>query len=335
MELRTKINIESPIYPINYKDKMMMLGSCFAQTIGEMFIQNNFDCLVNPFGILYNPISIFNILQLIQKNSFDTNKYLFYHNGHWGSWLHSTAFCSQTKEKCLILVKESFQKAVQQLQNLNTLVLTFGTNHCYLEKKYGFVVSNCHKVPASNFEEKIYSIEELIPIGIATFNQLFVNIPNLHILLTVSPYRYLKYGIHKSRLAKSTLLLCIDKWQKCFPNNISYFPSYEIMEDELRDYRFYADDMIHPSTLACQYIWEKLVQNFMDAETQRFITQWLKIQKGLNHHPIDTKSKSYLSFLEKLLTDMIQFNNKYPNLAVQTEIRDTKTKIQKVQCNFA
>ncbi|MDD4759975.1 MAG: GSCFA domain-containing protein [Bacteroidaceae bacterium] len=324
----TTVDTDSQGFLLNQEQKILMLGSCFTENIGQRLVENKFHALVNPFGVLYNPVSIFKVLD-VMLNQIDSAKFsfqneLFFDGNLWHSWLHSSKFSSPDKETLLEHIHKSITESVQLLRELDVLFLTFGTNHTYFLRQTNQSVTNCHKQPEKLFEERALSVTEIEAFQ-TVLKRLFKLRPNLQIVFTVSPYRYIKYGLHANQLSKSALLLATDSLKKFCGGQGHYFPAYEIMNDELRDYRFYADDMIHPSALAVDYIWEIFLSSWVCADAQNFIKQWHNIIQDLNHRPINSDSDSYRIFLNKLIQKIMLLGRKYPNLALQKEIHSVQS----------
>ena len=262
MEFRTIVDIPDPGFRIDPCEKMLFVGSCFADSIGRRFQEEKFQAVVNPFGVMYNPASILHTIQ------------------RWEGWA-STAF------------------------------LTLGTNHIYRLKETGEIVDNCQKRPQSLFIE-----EELSVDACADYLQQSINIlrqinPEMRIVLTVSPIRYRKYGYHGSQLSKATLLLATRQVA-----GVSYFPAYELINDELRDYRFYQADMLHPSDQAVEYIWQRLSEVYLSDEAKAFLKEWAPLKAVLNHKPFDPESPDYKALMDKTMLKVAALSEKYPNFAI-------------------
>lgn len=302
MKLQTTIEIPSPQRLIGLRDRIAFIGSCFAQHIGTHMRQSGMPALVNPFGVLYNPLSI---LQVLTQNPMYDPLYFEDEDHCWHCWLTDSSKNASTLEAC----KAALLSARGRLFSLNAdvLIITLGTNR-YYELKSEFVtggsdevtnspliVGNCHKRPQAEFEEKVLTVEEMTTI-LDSICQLF---PRAQVLLTVSPYRYAKYGFHESRLSKAALLLAVDAIQKKRPEQVGYFPAYEIQLDELRDYRFYAEDMLHPSQQAIEYIWERFAERYLDSEAHRFLTDYEPIRKALMHRPSEPDSAAAIRHQEQ------------------------------------
>ena len=308
MKLQTTIEIASPVRPIGLRNRLAFIGSCFAQNIGERMRQSGLPVLVNPFGVLYNPLSILQVLT--QNPSFDS-LYFEDEDHRWHCWLTDSSKNASSLEACKAGVLSARGRLFQW--NPDVVVITLGTNRYYshITSPEGdgspLVVGNCHKRPHAEFEEKELTVEETTTV-LDSICQLF---PKAHVVLTVSPYRYSKYGFHQSRLAKATLLLAVDAIQRKRPEQVSYFPAYEILLDELRDYRFYAEDMLHPSAQAVEYIWDRFVERFFDSETHRFLTDYEPIRKALQHRPEDSDSPATQRFHEQTHQRLAELVEKY------------------------
>ena len=279
MEFRTIVDIPKPDFEIDPCEEMLFVGSCFATEIGRRFQEEKFRAVVNPYGVMYNPVSI---LHTIEK--------LF------------TVNCKPSTV------------------NYKTVFLTLGTNHVYRLKETGEIVDNCQKRPQSLFTEEELSVNECadcLSKAVAFLRQMN---PDIHMVLTVSPIRYRKYGYHRSQLSKATLLLAVEKVMRDLSNpsqfRLSYFPAYEIINDELRDYRFYKEDMLHPSDQAVEYIWQRLTEVYFSVEAKAFLTEWAPLKAVLNHRPFDPDSEDYKALMDKTMLKVAALSEKYPNFAL-------------------
>ena len=310
MKLQTNIEISSPARLIGLRNRIAFIGSCFAQHIGTRMRQSGLPALVNPFGVLYNPLSI---LQVLTQNPTNDALYFEDEDHRWHCWLTDSSKNASTLEAC----KAGILAARGRLFGFNpdVLIITLGTNRYYELKADSpgvgastpFVVGNCHKRPHAEFEEKDLSIDEMVAI-LDTICQLF---PHAQVVLTISPYRYQKYGFHQSRLSKAALLLAVDAAQRKHPEQVCYFPAYEIQLDELRDYRFYAEDMLHPSQQAIEYIWERFSDRFLDTEARRFLADYEPIRKILLHRPDDPESPATIRLQEQTHQRLSELLTKY------------------------
>lgn len=284
MQFRTIVDIPRPAFSIAPCEEMLFVGSCFADNIGRRFKDEMFRATVNPFGVMYNPASI----------------------------LH-------TVERTDVAPRVA--------------VFTLGTNHVYILRETGEIVDNCQKRPHRLFEERELTVEECKDYLLRAVNILRERRPDVKVIITVSPIRYAKYGFHGSQLSKATLLLAADLLIKETTLNrelsiskdvslneeqggavVTYFPAYEIVNDELRDYRFYADDMLHPSSVAVEYIWQRMVETFFSDEAKTFLREWAPLKKGFSHRPLNPDGDEYKAFLAKLHAEAERLKQRYKDM---------------------
>ena len=297
MDLLTKVNIPLPERRIGYQDKILLLGSCFADNIGEKFSEHYFQTTINPFGTLYNPASIMKAITLSFKH--DNKHYILQHNGLWHSMMHHGSFSHPDKNELLRRYNESQTIMRNALQEASTIIVTFGTSWIY--QMEGLVVANCHKMPADRFRRDCMNVNRIVEM----WSPLLAQIPNKHWIFTVSPIRHIKDGLHANHLSKATLLQAIDTLivnaRGLNPSSsYSYFPSYEIMLDELRDYRFYAEDMVHPSQVAVDYIWQRFVETYMTVDTQSEMRTLHQLWRDRHHRFLHPESEEAIAFAERL-----------------------------------
>ena len=311
MQFTTPVNIK-PNKSIDHNSRIVMLGSCFAENIGKKLIECGFNVVMNPMGILYNPISIHTALQRIIEGREFTEEELFYHNGLWASFMHHGSFSHSDKNEALRMMNERLLEAHHQLKNATHLIITFGSAEIY--EKDGYVVSNCHKLPARQFTHRLLSTNEITTPYYSLFPAPYSLLP----IFTISPVRYLGEGAHHGQINKSTLLLATE--QICKETGADYFPSYEIMMDELRDYRYYATDMIHPSEVAIDYIFERFTETYLTNEAIRTAEEIKKIKKSLSHRPLHPDSEEYQNFKKKLSQQISTIAQKYPNIKLSHKL---------------
>jgi len=309
----TKVEIpESPI-KVSYQDGIMALGSCFSESIGKHLSEVYFNTDINPFGVLYNPESIKNSLYFLLKDKQFTKNDLLFDGTLWHSFMHSSLFSDVNAEKCLEKINLQLKKSKSFLQQTKFLFITFGTAWVYKSVENGEIVSNCHKLPAKRFIRYRLNIEDIVNNYSELINVVNAQNPDLHIIFTVSPIRHWKDGAHENNLSKSTLLLAIDALQNEF-KNVSYFPAYEILLDELRDYRYYASDMLHPSETAINYIWERFSDCFFSIETKKTKKELEQLQSDLSHRALHPESDTYKKFLESIEIKKKKLIAQYPFL---------------------
>ncbi len=262
MELQTKVEVKPSLWKIEPCARMLFVGSCFADNVGHRFQEELFRAVVNPYGVMYNPISV----------------------------LHT----------------------VTRLDDRPPVaVVSLGTNHVYIDKAAGEVVDNCRKRPASDFEERELSVDECFDAIAKVVEKV-----RDHVILTVSPIRYRKYGYHGSQLSKATLLLAVDRAVRAFPGKAEYFPSYEIVCDELRDYRFYEPDMLHPSRQTVEYIFERFGQAYFSKDTLEFLRAWRPLKEALGHRPSDQESPEYKAFIQETWRKIDSLRERYPDMDI-------------------
>lgn len=327
MEFHTKVNIPESEFKISYNKQSLLLGSCFSDNVGDQLQFYKFPSIVNPFGVLYNPVSVKNALEILMGSRKITMEDLYQHNDLWISFYHSTVFTDQDKEKLYEIISGDIQKASAWLSNTDLLTITFGTSWAYRLKRNNMIVANCHKLPAKYFERVFLPVENIVDTYAALIHELYRFNPNLRILFTVSPVRHLKDGLVENQKSKSNLILSVNKLLDRFPE-IKYFPSYEIMMDELRDYRFYAEDMTHLNRTGIQYIWEKFSETYIETSSRGIMKEVEKIQKAKEHKPFKPDSKEYKAFLEKQAEKTEELMKKYPFLDLKKERDDFRKKCQ-------
>ena len=254
MNFQTSVELPAGMPPVSHADRILLMGSCFAENIGRQLMDAGFQLDLNPFGILYNPLSVSSALREIMGHKEYTSQDLFAYKDLWHSPMHHGSFSAFTPEETLHTINARLHHAHQRLPELNWLMVTLGTAYVYKQKESGQVVANCHQLPENHFLRYRLTVEEIVEDYTALITGMAACNPELKWLFTVSPIRHIRDGMHANQLSKSTLLLAIDRLQQLFPERVFYFPSYEIILDELRDYRFYADDMLHPSPLAIRYL---------------------------------------------------------------------------------
>ena len=298
MELLTKVDINPSDRKIGYNDKILLLGSCFADNVGEKFAEHYFQATVNPLGTLYNPASIAHALTdaLIPQS----DPRIVQHNGMWHSMMHHGSFSHPDKETLLHHCAESRELMISALKEVSTVIVTFGTAWVY--EWQGEVVANCHKLPANQFTRRCLTAEEIVAI----WQPIVASMLDKHWIFTVSPIRHIKDGLHANQLSKAVLLQAIDHLTS---NNaaVSYFPSYEIMLDELRDYRFYAEDMVHPSQAAVEYIWQRFVDTYMTADTRNEMRTLHQLWRDRHHrflHPESDEAKNFQTRVARKLQEL-------------------------------
>lgn len=269
MEFRTIVDIPTPEFTIEPQEKMLFVGSCFADNIGKRFVDEMFLATVNPLGVMYNPVSILHTIQSIE----DAPRVAF---------------------------------------------LTLGTNHVYILKETGEIVDNCRKRPARLFHEEELTVDECAEYLQKAVDILYSRNKDVQVVVTVSPIRYAKYGYHGSQLSKATLQLAADKLVKANVN-CTYFPAYEIVNDELRDYRFYREDMLHPTDQTVEYIWQRLQETYLSNAAKDFIESWRPLKEAIRHRPFNPNGAEYIAFANKTKENIAKLRLQYPLLPLIPE----------------
>ena len=280
MELQTKVDIARAPFEIGPCEEVLLVGSCFADGIGRRFREEGFPVTVNPYGTMYNPASVLHTIERFEGKP-------------------------------------------------RTVFITLGTNHVYIEKETGRIVDNCEKRPQSLFQEERLTVAECADYLRQAVDVLRQRNPEVHVVFTVSPIRYRKYGYHESQLSKATLLLAVEnvciglngqaraEVPDCPCQSVAYFPAYEIVMDELRDYRFYAPDMLHPSQQAVDYIWERLVDYCFSADAKAYLEEWRPLKQALAHKPFHPEAPEYQALMDKTMLKVAELRKKYPTFAIE------------------
>ncbi len=318
-EFRTKIDLPKSENSITYNNKLFLIGSCFTQNVGNKLKVLKFPVIVNPFGVLYNPVSIANSLEFLIVNKKFNKEDLNFFNHKWFSFYHHTSFSHADEGICLKQINDEMINSSEFLKNTDFLFITFGTARVYEYKKTKQIVSNCHKIPANEFDHKLLSTNQIVEIYERLIKRLTEINKNIKIVFTVSPIRHWKDGATGNLISKSILIVSIHQLLEKF-KNISYFPAYEIMMDDLRDYRFYEADMIHLNDVAVEYIWKIFSDTYMPDTTLQTIKDLEKLLEAIRHKPIDRESTQFKIFVNKNIEKIINLQKKYPFLNFKSEL---------------
>ena len=298
MQFRTPIDLPVFSPQLQASQKSMFIGSCFAEHIAQKFREHALPHILNPFGIVYNPKSVAQALQLLlTKREFDKTD-IFRHQELWHSFHFHGRFSAPKANDALRAMNRSVAEAATQLTQTDFLFITFGTAYYFTHNETGVVVANNHKMPASEFTRHRMQVYEITALFATVLTDLFRVSPNLRVVFTVSPVRHLKDGLHGNQLSKATLLLAIDALAEQF-SQVLYFPAYEILNDDLRDYRFYANDMAHPSELAVEYVWEQFCEACLAPEAKQVMKQTSEIYKAMQHRVLFPVADAHQKFKEK------------------------------------
>jgi hypothetical protein len=318
MDFRTTVPVQNASSPLSHADGVMVLGSCFAENIGVRLQESGFRVSLNPFGVLYNPASVGMALQRLWENQPFRSEELVEYEGYFHSFSHHGSFSGTDCEATLDGINKSFAQAVDDLQNTTCLIITFGTSWVYALPSTDQIVANCHKLPEDRFLRRRLTAAEIEYFYIELLEILFEAKPNLKVIFTVSPIRHWKDGVHENTVSKSVLHMAIDELCEGF-ENVFYYPAYELMMDDLRDYRFYADDMLHPSTMAQRYIWDHFSETYFTKSTRETIRQVQQIRKAMNHKPFHPGDEAHKRFAMKNIAAIEVLAHSAPELNLNEE----------------
>ncbi|MFL5753804.1 MAG: GSCFA domain-containing protein [Bacteroidia bacterium] len=305
MEFKLNFHVTALPAKINYSDKLLLMGSCFAENIAAELQRNKFNLISNPHGILYNPLNISASIEEYISKKLYSERDLFFGNERWNSFYHHSRFSDADQTNCLENINLSIENAHDQLKEARWLIITFGSAFIYKNKE-NQIVANCHKLPQKEFTKELVPVEEIINAFNEMISKLEIFNPGLNLIFTVSPVRYIRDGIIENNLSKAILLQAVHQLTKENPTCF-YFPSYEIVNDELRDYRFFKEDLVHPNEMAIQYVLEKFVDSAFSDSAKELYQKIGEILIAKDHRPFNPESeahkmfrKSYLGKVKKL-----------------------------------
>lgn len=318
MELRTTIKIEPSSKKISYNDPVMFIGSCFSSSIGSQLELGRMPVMINPAGTVYNPISVFNTINtIIEEKEFAPDD-LHCHDGNFLSFYHDTDFSSEDPKKVIKAINEKSRKGMSFLRDSKFLFITLGTARVYRWKKTGMIVSNCHKIPNDQFVSELLSVCEIVAVWKKLLDMLHTFFPQLKVVFTISPVRHWKDGAHGNQISKSVLFLAVEELL-LHSSAPQYFPAYELLMDDLRDYRYYDDDMLHPSKTAVNYIWDAFSFCYMENRTIDIYREAVKISKARNHRLSTETGAQIKRFAEKMLAHISDIESKAPTINFSSE----------------
>ena len=316
MQFRTQIPISKSNSQIDYNSRILSIGSCFAENMAEKFDYFKFQNETNPFGIIFNSVSIGKLFERVCKEQWFEEKDIFFHNERWHSFDVHSDLSNADRQELLETLNKAILETNKQLKEATHIIITFGTSWIYRNLEKDEIVANCHKVPQKQFSKELLSIEVIqqsIQNTIETIQSLN---PSINFIFTISPVRHIKDGFVENQLSKSHLFAALHFVLKTehLKRNTEYFPSYEIMMDELRDYRFYNEDMLHPNQIALDYIWKLFSENYISHESLTTMQEVDEIQKSLRHRSFNPESEQHQKFLAKLQQKINQLGEKLPHI---------------------
>ena len=320
MKFKTELILEKSDINIAYDDKLLLLGSCFSENIGKKLLQFKYTTVINPLGIVYHPVPLHNSIidslegKVISKSNLNRNV-----DGQYTTWNIHSRLSTLDAEETLSHMNRGISLLSKSIKEANYVILTYGTSYYYDHKEFG-PVANCHKFPSTDFEKKLSSPADLI----GSFDNMFAIVkkinPNIKVLLTVSPVRHIKDGIVENNRSKAHLLTAVhdlcDRYDDCH-----YLPSYELLMDDLRDYRYYADDMVHPSSKAIDYIWNKISGHILEPGESKLREDITKIMNAAAHRPFNKKSEQHTKFLASQAKAIEKILQVYPKLDFTGEMK--------------
>lgn len=313
MKFSTVVPIKKAVNPITYDDKIVSIGSCFAVNIGDKFKEYQFQSIVNPLGILFHPKAIERILDYIVQDYIFTNEDVFCLNEVWSCFDVHSDLNELEQEDIVTKLNVKLFDLKEAIKASSVLILTFGTAWVYEHSETKEVVANCHKVPQSNFNKRILSYAEVVDSYSKIIKLVKTINTSIQFIFTISPVRHFKDGVVENQRSKSILFSALHEVLSTMQNEgVSYFPSYEIIMDELRDYRFYKSDMLHPNELAIEYVWERFVTAWIDPDMYPTMQKVLDVQRGLNHRPFNPTAEQHLAFLDTLIEKIDCLLERYP-----------------------
>lgn len=312
MKFRTKIKHAPGKHPIDYNSNVVLLGSCFSEHMEAKFKYFQFETFSNPYGILFNPKAIEKaVIDCVHQKEFDIAD-LHQHNDTWLSLSHHSNFNQRDPEKVLTAINKKLMEGYKALKTASHVIITLGTSWVYQWKQDDSIVGNCHKIPQKEFYKLLLSSEQINTSLHNIIEQVQGINKEVNFIFTVSPVRHLKDGFAENTLSKALLHQAIHSLEKDLP--VSYFPAYEIMMDDLRDYRFYKSDMIHPNEMAVDYIWDIFKDTWMTESTHSLMEEVEQIQRSLAHKPFDKDSDQHQQFLVKLEDKISALGKRHPQI---------------------
>jgi len=314
---RTEIQKQEAEFTISHKDSIMLVGSCFAENIGEKLTKYKFATHVNPFGILFNPVSIAQGLNILTDTFLFQKDDLYFFNGEWISFFHHGKFSHPNRDECLKILNENVVSSRAFLQKADCLILTLGTTVAYSYN--GNIVANCHKIPQKEFQKQMLDSQTIVSVLRSSIEKIKAINNTIRLIFTVSPVRYIRNSMTENALSKAELIVAVHELIHCVKDSY-YFPAFEIMMDDLRDYRFYNEDMIHPSPQAIDYIWNHFSYTFFDEQTSNLNKAIKDIHLAVNHRMKNPYSEESKAFKETQRKKIEQIQTLYPYMSFKEEL---------------
>ncbi|AWI24573.1 GSCFA domain-containing protein [Flavobacterium pallidum] len=317
MQFRTEIPIAESSHKLDYKSSIVSLGSCFAESMAEKFGYYQFRNTVNPFGIIFQPLALAKIIRFAAVQKKFTEADVFHSNDTWHCFDAHSALSNVYRDDLIDSLNASTAQLYRGLENATHLIVTLGTAWVYKHDQTNEYVANCHKVPQRYFSKQLLSVDAIADSLKQLINSVYAINPDCHIIFTVSPVRHIKDGFVENQQSKANLISALHN--TLASSDAAYFPSYEIMMDELRDYRFYAEDMLHPNQTAVDYIWQRFVDTHIKESAYAVMNKVGSIQKSLAHRPFNPDTSQHLAFQEKLQEQVAKLQSRFPHMVFSQE----------------
>jgi len=317
MQFRTQIPLSKTNNPIDYNSKVLSFGSCFAENMADKFDYFKFQNETNSFGIIFNSVSIEKIIDRTVQEKWFTEKDVFFHNERWHSFDVHSDLSNSDRQELLETLNKAISETRKQLKEATHIIITYGTSWIYRNLESEQIVANCHKVPQKQFSKELLSVDAVEKSIQNTINLIQTLNSDINFIFTISPVRHIKDGFAENQLSKSHLFAALHQVLKTHNSQLitaNYFPSYEIMMDELRDYRFYGEDMLHPNSVAIDYIWHKFSENYIAENAISIMNEIEEIQKSLRHRSFNPESEQHKKFLAKLQQRINILGEKLPHI---------------------
>ena len=330
MELMLHAELPNPPFTLSHSQRVLLMGSCFADAIGSRLQRDKFACLVNPFGTLYNPAAMAaHLFRCVSRRPYSTADVWQGADGLWRSWMHHGSFTADSAGELIALLNSTLEQTAQWLAMTDGLIVTMGTSVVYRLRESGLLVANCHRQPDALFLRERLAAVDIVDTW-TTLLQLLRSVrPGLQVVLTVSPVRHKRDGLHGNQLSKAELLLACDALCRQIPEAVTYFPAFELLTDELRDYRFYAPDMVHPTEQAADYIYDRFRQCFISETEERISAQCRAVAEALAHRPFRPDGEEYQHLLQQQMVHIRQLAEKYPWIDFTEETELCLTRLRK------
>ena len=311
MDFRTVIRVDSSKEKIDYRDGVLFVGSCFAGSVGTKMTEGRMQVMINPAGTVYNPVSVSSVIELIMSKRELGEKDLSFHDGEYISFLHNTGFTSEDPASLIGMINERTRIAGDFIAKARFLFITFGTARVYRRRDNGMIVSNCHRFPSSFFVNELLKPEDITSLWRRTLDAIHQDFPSLKVVFTISPVRHWKDGAHGNQVSKSVLFLAVEELLS-HPAVWGYFPAYELVMDDLRDYRFYDNDMLHLTPAAVDYVWDAFTGCFFENATLAVWKEVTAVSKARQHRFTDASRSGIRTFAETMLGKIADLRKKEP-----------------------